>query len=230
MKMAFIINEMTMRKKVFNMALLLAFVLTFVSLPITAFATSTEEPEIQKETLSSDAIEKELRAEGATEETISHLIGKLERGEVWDSFNPKYNNLKPQIVEEGYSKTTYPDGSMMVLRCHEIRPEASLRAIKSVKKYKAELNGFAMKMSFCINARRDTTKKLAIIDSQYNKEIKIYGGSFTEDTIGFVKGWKKQPNAWYAIYYKAPGDIGSKRVWVKAHVNSEKVWTELSTY
>lgn len=209
------------------LAITLVFCMLFTS--SSGFAYGAKSENFEKHTLSLEEVADSLRKEGASEEVVKRLIDKLERGEVWDSMNPKYNDLQPQIQTDTYSKTTYPDGSMIIYRIQEVQPKIQTRSVHNIKKYKVQLNGFRLTMSFCIDARRDPSKNLAIIDSQYNKEVRVFAGSFTEDTYGFIEGWKNHTNAWYAIYYTAPGVMGSKRFWCKAHVSGSRIWQEAST-
>ncbi|MCD1147232.1 hypothetical protein LQU94_03760 [Peptoniphilus sp. KCTC 25270] len=68
----------------------------------TAFAASPQENRVER--IGYEEIERELRKEGASHETIEKLIHKLKVGETWDSMNPQYNYIKPQIVTETYQK------------------------------------------------------------------------------------------------------------------------------
>lgn len=107
--------------------------------------------------------------------------------------NPKYNYVKPQIQTDTYSKTIYPDGSMIIYSIEKIEPEIATRSIRKINAYKVQLNGFAITMSFTIDARRDTKKNRAIIDAQYNEEVRVIGGTWTEDAYGYKKaGYPKR--------------------------------------
>lgn len=209
--------------------LTLAIALCFLIAPSSSFAFTTAENDAKITSLSYSEIENNLRKEGTSEKDIENLIKKLKRGESWDSMNPKYNYVKPQIQTDTYSKTIYPDGSMIIYSIEKIEPKIATRSIRKINAYKVQLNGFAITMSFTIDARRDTKKNRAIIDAQYNKEIRVLGGTWTEDAYGYKKGWLPETNAWYAIYYKAPGTMGSKRLWCRAHVNGSKIWRESSS-
>lgn len=63
-----------------------------------------------------DKVKENLLKNDVDEETADKLILKLKNGELWDSINPKYRDLEPQIKTEHYEKTTYPDGSICVVR------------------------------------------------------------------------------------------------------------------
>ena len=63
-----------------------------------------------------DQVKENLLKNDVDEETADKLILKLKNGELWDSMNPKYRDLEPQIKTEHYEKTTYPDGSICVVR------------------------------------------------------------------------------------------------------------------
>lgn len=63
-----------------------------------------------------DKVKENLLKNDVDEETADKLILKLKNGELWDSMNPKYRDLEPQIKTEHYEKTTYPDGSICVVR------------------------------------------------------------------------------------------------------------------
>lgn len=119
---------------------------------------------------------------------------------------------------------------MFILEINPIESQGSIAptAIVSKKGYEVVLKGFSVTMAFKVDVRRDTTRRKAIIDRQYGKELRVLIGSATEDTYGFVEGWQTATNAWYAVYYKAPGDLGTKRFWVKTHANADKIWGEAS--
>lgn len=63
-----------------------------------------------------DKVKENLLKNDVDEETADKLILKLKDGELWDSMNPKYRDLEPQVKTEHYEKTTYPDGSICVVR------------------------------------------------------------------------------------------------------------------
>lgn len=63
-----------------------------------------------------DKVKENLLKNDVDEETADKLILKLKNGELWDSLNPKYSDLEPQIKTEHYEKTTYPDGSICVVK------------------------------------------------------------------------------------------------------------------
>ena len=63
-----------------------------------------------------DQVKENLLKNDVDEETADKLILKLQNGELWDSMNPKYRDLEPQIKTEHYEKTTYPDGSICVVK------------------------------------------------------------------------------------------------------------------
>ena len=52
-------------------------------------------------------IESDLRTENVAEEDIKILIDKLENNELWDSMKEEYQDLKPQIIEDNYTKVVY---------------------------------------------------------------------------------------------------------------------------
>lgn len=77
------------------------------------------------------------------------LIEKLEHGELWDSMKEEYADLKPQVVEEGFAKTVYPDGSFLVqVQIADITDEAEVLSarINSHDKTRLLLSGKLVKM------------------------------------------------------------------------------------
>lgn len=98
-----------MFKKLLCFALML--IILSSSTMILAEEVSTEK-QLDGEVL--NVIKEKLRTYNVSEDTIQNLIEKLHNGEIWDSLSGEYHDLEPQIVENGYSKTIYPDGSIKV--------------------------------------------------------------------------------------------------------------------
>lgn len=170
---------------------------------------------------------KELRQEGVSERDINNLMGKLDNGELWDCMKEEYSDLKPQIETDRYKKTIYPDGSFKVA---EIKPlnEESKTSIDSQNKYTVRFSLGVVRLSFDIDATRDTSARRARIERQYNKNIYTVAGTYSEDAYGHDYGWKPEAHAWLAINARAKDSWGAVRLWVRGHVDGNRIWTETS--
>lgn len=191
------------------------------------FEVSGNDEDVNLFTLLEDDVVEELRQEGVSERDINNLMEKLDNGELWDCMKEEYSDLKPQIDTDRYKKTIYPDGSFKIA---EIKPinGVSIRSIIPENKYTAKLNLGAVRLSFDIDATRDTSARRARIERQYNKNIYTLGGTYSEDAYGHDYGWKPEAHAWLAINASVKDSWGSVRLWVRAHVNGNRIWTETS--
>ena len=201
----------------------LVFMLTFVLLSTNVFAIGENIPlqEIEE-------IEKELRGEGVKEGDIDNLINKLVNGNPWDSMNPMYDDLAPQIQTPNYSKTVYPDGSFKIVEVEEIQGEYAPYTIWNRKGYKVEASWGIVRISFKVDYERNDLEKLGRITSQYSYEVYTLLGIYEEDTKGYLTGWRNPTNAWYAIKYKATQDAAAKRYFIKIFVDGDGTWTDYS--
>lgn len=179
------------------------------------------------ETISSNDLIKlkdTLIKDGIDEDTSNKLIDKLKNGEVWDSMKPEFQNLKPQVKTSNYSKTIYPDGSYNIETIEDI-PNFSPRAIHRVKSRKVSKYMGIVNMSFYVDYERNTSTGKGRITSQYNYNVQIVGGNYSEDTKGYKLGWANPTNAWYAINVQGYNNIFSGRYWIKIFVNGHGDWT-----
>lgn len=170
---------------------------------------------------------KELRQEGVSERDINNLMEKLDNGELWDCMKEEYSDLKPKIDTDRYKKTIYPDGSFKIV---EIKPinGVSKSNINSKNKYTVRFSLGVVRLSFDVDLSRNETLKKAKIERQYNKSIYSAIGKYSEDAYGHDYGWKPEAHAWLAIYTNDKNNLRETRLWVRAHVNGNRIWTETS--
>lgn len=201
--------------------MLLAFMLTLTSISSNALAKNVN---ISSEDL--EKIEDELRQEGVKDEDIEKLINKLVNNEIWDSMNPLYEDLKPQIKSKNYSKTIYPDGSFKIVEIEEIPLEYAPRTKWNRKGYKVSKDWKLVKMAFKVDYERDDVENVGKITSQYGFEVFTFLGSYEEETKGYLDGWRNPTSAWFAIKYTATQDAGSQRYYIKIFVDGDGTWEE----
>lgn len=170
---------------------------------------------------------KELRQEGVSERDINNLMGKLDNGELWDCMKEEYSDLKPQIETDRYKKTIYPDGSFRIAEIKLING-VSKSSINSENKYTVRFSLGVVRLSFDVDISRNETLKKAKIKRQYNKSIYSAIGKYSEDAYGHDYGWKPEAHAWLAIYTNDKNNLRETRLWVRAHVNGNRIWTETS--
>lgn len=170
---------------------------------------------------------KELRQEGVSERDINNLMGKLDNGELWDCMKEEYSDLKPQIETDRYKKTIYPDGSFRIVEIKLING-VSKSSINSENKYTVRFSLGVVRLSFDVDISRNETLKKAKIKRQYNKSIYSAIGKYSEDAYGHDYGWKPEAHAWLAIYTNDKNNLRETRLWVRAHVNGNRIWTETS--
>lgn len=170
---------------------------------------------------------KELRQEGVSERDINNLMEKLDNGELWDCMKDEYSDLKPQINTDRYKKTIYPDGSFKIA---EIKPinGVSKNSIDSENTYTVRFSLGVVRFSFNVDISRNGTLKKSKIKRQYNKNIYTAIGKYSEDAYGHDYGWKPEAHAWLAIYTSDKNNLRETRLWVRAHVNGNRIWTETS--
>lgn len=154
--------------------------------------------------------ESEIRAflqeEDVSYEDQNVLIQKIKDDIPWDCYKKEYRNLQPQIVHEGYEKTVYPDGSFKVdcvEEAEEFVEEFDENDSLADTNYYAPISPMAV--------MRTTGHKFSPV---------VAGGTYRDDTKGFLKGWKNQTNAWYAINANAVNNWGGGRCYIKTYVNS----------
>ena len=217
-----------MKKKYFPIFLLVLFtLLNCVFANSNNFEDSSKNKYVNLFDLIRYEVVKELKQEGVSERDINNLMEKLDNGELWDCMKDEYRDLRPQIDTDRYKKTIYPDGSFKIA---EIKPinGVSIRSMIPENKYTAKLNLGAVRLSFDIDATRDTSARRARIERQYNKNIYTVAGTYSEDAYGHDYGWKPEAHAWLAIYAKGKDNLRETRLWVRAHVNGNRIWTETS--
>lgn len=175
-------------------------------------------------------IESDLRTENVAEEDIKILIDKLENNELWDSMKEEYQDLKPQIIEDNYTKTIYPDGSFMINETIDKTPisEKYKRAIIRTNSVTIKKNLVFVGASFDMDYERNTSTNQARILSQYNKNVWTIGGTYSNLQSGYWSGWRSPTNAWMSFDLKLGiGDIGAASLgWIKGYANGSGHWME----
>ncbi|WP_295148410.1 hypothetical protein [uncultured Peptoniphilus sp.] len=217
-----------MKKKYFPVFLLVLFtLLNCVFANSNNFEDSSKNKYVNLFDLIRYEVVKELKQEGVSERDINNLMEKLDNGELWDCMKDEYRDLRPQIDTDRYKKTIYPDGSFKVA---EIKPlnEESKTSIDSQNKYTVRFSLGVVRLSFDVDISRNETLKKTKIKRQYNKNIYTAVGKYSEDAYGHDYGWKPEAHAWLAIYAKGKDNLRETRLWVRAHVNGNRIWTETS--
>ncbi|MDO5707377.1 MAG: hypothetical protein Q4P31_01895 [Andreesenia angusta] len=217
--------------KCISTSLVLASIIAGTSVANISLASDLTEvkSEVKGDSFTEDelkSLEEDLRKDGTDEDTIIRLIEKLKDGEIWDSFKPEYKDLKPQISTENYSKTVYPDGSYCIEKTEPVY-NYSPRAISTVKSIKVVKHAVLVNMSFYADYKKNTATGKAMITSQYGYNVQVVGGTYTEDTKGYVTGWANPTNAWYAIRVNISQlgvNIYNGRLWIKLFANSNGHW------
>lgn len=95
-------------------------------------------------------------------EKRQNLIDKLERGELWDSMKDEYSYLKPQVVESGYTKTIYPDGSFLIKgQIDDItnEDEVSNSQLNQKDKVRVLVSGSLSKLGVDVGKKQDLINK-----------------------------------------------------------------------
>ena len=95
---------------------LLTILISGVILPscFTSFAQNNHSDLASHDQKVKERLKEKLTEYNIPETKKKVLMDKFKKGEPWDNGKPEYENLKPQIIEENYSKTIYPDGSIKV--------------------------------------------------------------------------------------------------------------------
>lgn len=214
-------------KRIKGLFILLAAVM-FV-LPITAGAESYNETECFTNQDFTE-IEKALLSENVPEEKVEGLIEKLENGELWDSMKEEYRNIKPQIAEDSYKKTIYPDGSFVIDEVIDKTPanEKETRAIIRSNSVRIKKNLVLVGASFDMDYERNTLTNQARILSQYNKNVWTFGGTYSNLKSGYWTDWRSPTNAWMSFDINLGiGNIGASSLgWIKGYVNGSGHWVE----
>lgn len=176
-------------------------------------------------------IVEELRNEQVPEDKIKILLNKLENGQIWDSMNPDYSHIKPQILKNGYSKTIFPDGSLIISSIKEVDVNNKITplTIYSRKGYEVVADWKLMKISYKVDYQRDDVNKVGRITSQYDFKPQSLLGTYDLDTADYLRGWKNPTHAWAAYNYKAYQGAAQVRYYVKVFVNGDKVWIDYSS-
>ena len=154
-------------KKIVSLVLVLIFV--FIS-----FGNSTSKAIFCEEnnTLTVDEkkeIDDILKERNVPLEKRQNLIEKLEKGQLWDSMKDEYRDLKPQVVTDNYSITTYPDGSYMIKGIVEdITDLESVRQspLREEHKLKSEISGSLYRLGVTDDKTREK-----LIDKYENGEL-----------------------------------------------------------
>lgn len=161
-------------------------------------------------------LEDTLLQEGVSKEQTKNLIEKLKNGEEWDCIKEEYADLEPQIARRDYSKTIYPDGSYKIIEINEM---PTSRTVWLTQEYLVSAKWGLANLSFKVDYERDDVEKLAKIRSQYAFDVTTFGGTYEEDTKGYLEGWRDKTSAWYAVKFNAFQGIGAKRYYVKVFVD-----------
>jgi len=175
-------------------------------------------------------LENNLLMENVPPEKIKTLIKKLEKGELWDSMNANYNNLKPQIESNDYTKTIYPDGSFVINEIIVKNPisQISTRSIIKETSVTISKNLGVVGARFDMDYERDTITDKARILSLYNKNIWVIGGSYSNVQTGYWSDWRNPTNAWMSFDLTLGiGPIGMTNMgWIKGYANGSGHWMD----
>lgn len=174
-------------------------------------------------------INERLRAGNVSTEDRSLLIEKFDKGELWDSFNPKYSNIKPTIKTPTYTKTVYPDGSFSESR---IIPDLSKENSDTVLKDKSVKRGSAYQeyvlvgLYFEVTYRQSSQTNEATILSAENFSYRGIGEVITQvpGGSGYLYGWRNPTYAWYPINADAYDGTSSRKFFIKFYVNGTQTW------
>lgn len=175
-------------------------------------------------------LKEELLLENVSEEQANNLIVKLKNGEIWDSMKKEFSDIQPQIIDDNYEKTIYPDGSFTIVELKDITPETNTMAINKVRKHLVAVNRGIINSSFCIDYEVNTSTKKARITSLYNSKVVVIGGHKNLKT-GYWNDWRTQTHGWLSFDYNLGiGDIAfSGNCWLKGYVHGNgNTWTDHS--
>lgn len=175
-------------------------------------------------------LKEELLLENVSEEQANKLIVKLKNGEIWDSMKKEFSDIQPQIIDDNYEKTIYPDGSFTIIKSKDITPEVDTKAINKVRKHEVAVNRGIINSYFCIDYEVNTSTKKAKITSLYNSKVVVVGGHENLKT-GYWNDWRTQTHGWLSFDYNLGiGDIAfSGNCWLKGYVHGNgNTWTDYS--
>lgn len=169
------------------------------------------------------------------EETADKLILKLKNGELWDSMNPKYRDLKPQIKKEHFEKTTYPDGSICVVttsvpESYETMGSGTSHTdgsgIKYTEGYRVSKDLTVIGMEFTVDFEQDMPNRRARVTSIYDRNVWIIGGTYSNLDYGHHDGWRDKAGAWMSADFTAYQNVAASLGWIKIYVTGDNVWTD----
>lgn len=219
-----------LKYKIFILTLLI-FIPAFVNATSfdSVYKTNTSQNVLKKHDLKIEDVENMLREENIDEDVIKNLINKLKRGEIWDSQKPEYQNLKPQIDTPNYKKTTYPDGSVNIIRIKDITPNISTRSIIEERNVEIAKTAFVINAYFYMDYKRDTSRNLALITNQYDINVFCYGADVHNQSNGYSAAWSKSPYA-YVQFQVSPtygGETG-KYCYLRGYASANGHWVDYS--
>lgn len=206
-----------------NKIFLMLLVMVMIIIPSTAKASNFTKDNLLQ-------IESDLRTENVAEDDIKILIEKLENAELWDSMKEEYQNLKPQIIKDNYTKTIYPDGSFMIGETIDKTPisEKYEKTIIRTNSVTIKKNLIVVGASFDMDYERNTLTNEARILSQYNKNIWVIGATYSNLQSGYWSGWRSPTNAWMSFDLNLGiGNIGASTFgWIKGYADGSGHWME----
>lgn len=223
-------------KKIIVLAI--SFLLIFSMAP-NAYAIGSEDnfsagpQDIPQEEL--DQVKENLLKNDVDEETADKLILKLKNGELWDSMNPKYRDLEPQIKTKHYEKTTYPDGSICVVKSYQLDTDETMGSgrthtdgsgVKYTEGYRVSKDLTVMGMEFTVDFEQDTPNRRARVTSIYDRNIWIVGGTYSNLDYGRHDGWRDKAGAWMTADFTLYEDSAASLGWIKIYVTGDNVWTD----
>lgn len=182
-----------------------------------------------------DKVKENLLKNDVDEKTADKLILKLKNGELWDSLNPKYRDLKPQIKTEHYEKTTYPDGSICVVKYYQLESYETMGSgtshtdgtgTKYTEGYRVSKDIGFVGMEFTVDFVQDTPNNRAKVTSIYDRNVWIIGGTYNNLEYGHHDGWRDKAGAWMSVDFTVFEDSASSLGWIKIYVTGDNVWTD----
>ncbi len=223
---------MKLRKKIICSWVLLSMV-NFTSIPVFAYDSNL---------LHRNLVEsfESLEIKPAIAERLST---KVEKGEVLDSMNSKYDYLEPQIIrnEPGnyFEKTTYPDGSVKIAKI----TAGTFTGKISGGEYNSGTYWYtwnnarvlatwgAVTMSY--RANFEGGKGFGRINKVYNDSVTTIGGLFKNKTLKIVRAnatSTAKAKASLYIYFQGTSDIAASdvRLWLYVPYSGE-AYAKIST-
>ncbi|MDO5037209.1 MAG: hypothetical protein Q4E37_02795 [Tissierellia bacterium] len=104
--------------------------------------------------------------------------------------------------------------------------EPYMDAVDYTYGYRVSKNVGLVGMAYTVDFAQDTVRNMGKILSQYDRNIWVIGGTYSNMKSGYWSDWRRPTHAWMSADLQSFGGYGSSFGWMKFYVNGQSYWID----